>query len=280
MKLVEIADGFPPPWIKLDVDDGRSHLGPGPEHSRRQQPHQLSAALALNPNAERAIILGAGRGRDPFGQLLLNRDGHRGRRRGALQQIAENRRGHVVGEIGDQFQSCARPGRQPFGDECQQLVIQMVLVAQRVLEQQCDVLPAEQLLAGQLVHARIDFDRDHFGRPLGQHSGQRAGAGADFQHQIGGLESPNRPTAGRDSDRSENSGRAECAVRCRLRKSAAAKKRASGGDIAMRHRVGPHAPAPARPAARHFSTYLANRSVSRFTVPPGASCPSVVTARV
>ena len=154
------------------------------------------------------------------------------------------------------------------------------MLRRRVLEQQRDVLPAEQLLAGQLVHARIDFDRDHFRRPLGQHSGQRAGAGADFQHQIGGLE-PRRIDQQPDEIQIDQEILAVPSVRFDADfGKAPLQKRERLVRVAMRHRVGPHAPAPARPAARHFSTYLANRSVSRFTVPPAASCPSVVTARV
>ena len=44
-------------------------FGPRPEDRGRQAAHQLRPALALNPHAQSAVVLGARRGRDPIGQL-------------------------------------------------------------------------------------------------------------------------------------------------------------------------------------------------------------------
>ena len=95
-----------------NVHDGRMHLGPRPEDGRRQDAHHLRLALALDPHAQRTVILGPRPRRDPIGQLLLDRHGHRVGRDVGRQQVGNHGRGDVVRQIRHQLETPARIDRQ------------------------------------------------------------------------------------------------------------------------------------------------------------------------
>ena len=86
------------------MDNRRVDLGPWPEDRRRHHTQDFRSALALHPDAQRAVVLGPRPGDDPVGQFLLNRHGHRGGCDRCGKQIRDDRGGNVVGQVGNNFE--------------------------------------------------------------------------------------------------------------------------------------------------------------------------------
>ena len=171
-------------FVECELQERRRNFWPWPKHGGRQNTQDLGSALRLDPNAQRAVILRAGCGRDAFGQLFLNRYGHRLRRHVAVEQVAQDRRGHVVRQIGSDFEPSARRGGQCGGDGLHNFRIQIVLVPHRVEVEHRHVVEMMQFLAGQLEHWRIDFNRDDGCGLLGQKRRERTRARADLQDDV------------------------------------------------------------------------------------------------
>jgi len=144
--------------------------------------------LALHPDGQRAVVLGPRPGDEPVGQLLLDGDRHGSRRPVGGQQVGENRGGHAVGEIGHELELPIGVGGQLVVDRLHHGGIESVLVLQHVAPEHGDVVHPVQLLAGQLEQIPVELDGDHGGGPGGHQHGQRAGACADFQHDVAGSQ--------------------------------------------------------------------------------------------
>ena len=196
--------------IGHDVNDRRMHLGPRPEDLRRHVADDRDVALGLHPDAEGAIVLRPRRGADPVGQFLLDRRRHRDGQRIGRQQVREDRRGDVVGQIRDELELpagmlrpawLARPRAPPGAcDSCSSGRPAGACVTFGKLA---------QLFRRELKQPRVDFDRDDSRGQLGHAGGQRAQARADFQHHVARPQSPPCRATGRaGSGRSESSGRA------------------------------------------------------------------------
>jgi hypothetical protein len=120
----------------------------------------------------------------PGGSVRDRPQRHRYRQRLDVQQVRNDGGGHVVRQIGDQFQTQPRPLGQPGVDRLQHLGSKTVLVLQGVHLQHRDVAEIDQRLGCQLMQMRIDLDRDHRCRVFRQHGRQRSGARSDLQHDV------------------------------------------------------------------------------------------------
>ena len=63
--------------------------------------------------------------------------------------------------------------------------IEMVLVLEHVHVQHAHVVDSAEGIAGEFVKRRVNFDGEHRAGLVGEQGGHVAGAGADFEHQIG-----------------------------------------------------------------------------------------------
>ena len=115
---------------------------------------------------QEAVVAGAGRGHQSLGDLLLNQED--GARKGETHRLFENRRRDVVGQVADNRLPA------PLG----QIGVEDVAL---------DHLQAR--FAGKLLDAgappgRVHLHRDDACGALQEFLGERAAAGADFDHQI------------------------------------------------------------------------------------------------
>ncbi len=187
MKEVEVRDAAAFFRVQDDVHNRGFNLGPWPEDGGGQDADQAHLTLALHPHAQVPIVLGPGLGGQPVGQLFLDGDGHGLRRGGLGQQVTDQRRGDVVGQIGHQLEMSCGARLPLLVHSVQNSLVDRVLVPQGILAQHGDIFAARQLFRRHLKQMAIQFDRHHRRRSAGQHAGHPSRAGTDFQnHVLGG----------------------------------------------------------------------------------------------
>ena len=88
--------------VPVDADQSRVHPRDGPEHRRRH--HAVPAHLAVEPDlgAGHAVVLAAGLGGEPLGDLGLHHHHHGADRREVGEQVQQRGNGDVVRQVRDQ----------------------------------------------------------------------------------------------------------------------------------------------------------------------------------
>ena len=171
--------------IGPDHDDGAGDLRPRPENCRRHAPpHRFHVGDTLHQHRQRAVILGAGARQQPLRDFPLHHDDHALEGVIRQQEIGQDRRGHRVREVRDQFQTLADAKLLQVLDSLQHKRVQMVLVLEHIGVQQRDVAAACHGLARHLHEGAINLDAEHPPGLVGQPRRQAAGAAADFQNQV------------------------------------------------------------------------------------------------
>ena len=92
--------------IPGEFDERGIHIGSRPEHIAADGAHPFGGAIPGELHARRAVDLGTGLGGESVGHLFLHHHQERAEVVETLQQREQNRRGHVVRQIGDQRKRC------------------------------------------------------------------------------------------------------------------------------------------------------------------------------
>ena len=89
-------------FVPVDAHQPRVHPRNRPEHRRRH--HAVAPDVAVEPelDAGHAVVLAAGFGGEPLGDLGLHHHHHRADRRELGEQVQQRRDGDVVRQVGDQ----------------------------------------------------------------------------------------------------------------------------------------------------------------------------------
>ena len=89
--------------VPHELHDGGADFGAWPEAARRHLPHGLHVVVKLRPHARKPARLRAGTRRQAVRDFRLHEDDHRlGRLRDALDELKENARAGLVGEVRDE----------------------------------------------------------------------------------------------------------------------------------------------------------------------------------
>ena len=146
-----------------------STLGRG-EDRRTDLAHHAGVGEVLEPQRGRAVGLVAGVRREALPDLLLHHDEHPSYERLALEQVQDQRRGDVVGQVRHDHGLATVEDRGVVG-------VQRVGVMDRHP-------PGFDDRTQRLEQVAIDLHRVHLGAGLDQRQRQRSETGADLEHQV------------------------------------------------------------------------------------------------
>ena len=161
-----VARGFTGP----EPDHGRIHPGAGPECVRLDAQERLGRAITLQHDRQAAILTAARAGRDTLGDLFLQHEDHLIGHLNKIQQMKQQGRADVIGQIADDPQA-ATP---------QAAKIKM----QRVTRMHQEIARGFEFGPQAGAQAPVDLDHIQAPRRLQQGPGQRAPAGADFNDVV------------------------------------------------------------------------------------------------
>lgn len=184
MEEEEIGDAGAFFEIGFDEQDRRIDFGTWPEDAGGHDTNDFAIALGLHPNAQRAVIFGAGSGDDPFGQFLLDGDDHAFGERFDGEEIGDDGGRDVVGKVGSEFESSVGDRGDAFANRVEDRILQTVFGFEGIHLQQGDIAEGFKLPARHAGQFAVDLDGDdsasqgcHFGR-------QASSAGTHFKDHI------------------------------------------------------------------------------------------------
>ena len=124
----------------------------------------------LDQNGVRSVVFGAARGRHPARHLQLHHETQRVKALSLLQQLKDERRGNVVGQVGDEL-----VGRRPE---------RLVVEAEGVRFVNDDVVEAPDSPAQLRRHVRVEFDRVYQLRRLREEGRKEASPRSDLEDDV------------------------------------------------------------------------------------------------
>ncbi|MNC36644.1 hypothetical protein D3C75_851780 [compost metagenome] len=111
----------------LQADDRRLHIRLRDKHCARHNTDQLRLAVILHGNAQAAIFLAARGSRHTLGNLLLDHDDNIIKRKLLLQQFHEDRRRHIIRQIGNN--TYLLHGGEIFSKQLLQIHFKYIIIA-------------------------------------------------------------------------------------------------------------------------------------------------------
>lgn len=184
VKRGPVRNRFLPDHVAVDQYDGGIDLWLRPEDGGGQFAQDLQPALRLEPDRQRTVVAGLRDSRHSLGEFELDGDDHPRPGEIGRDEIRDDGRCRVVGQVGDEFQIWLLGDAENGPQGLQDFIRQMVFVPQHILIEQRDVRLIRHFQGRQFGHFRIVFDRDELPRAAGDFPGQAAGACADFENDI------------------------------------------------------------------------------------------------
>ncbi len=139
------------------------------EGARRQREEILNAGVELSGRGEQAIVATAGLGGNAVGDFALNHDNGSIDDRMMVEEVQQDRRGYVVGEIADdgEFFAASEAGE---------------ISREEVLGDDLDGICQFEMLLQVASQDGVEFDSDEAMSTAGKQIRNRSFAGTDFDH--------------------------------------------------------------------------------------------------
>jgi hypothetical protein len=167
-------------WPPGDGDERRVDVGLGQEHGRRHEAGDLRRRPVGDLDRHRAVGVVAHAGRQPLADLLLHHHEHPLDGGHLVEEIGHQRRGDVVGQVGDEHPPPVAEQRRPVEPHG--------VALDDPDTRRLDGLPQQR------HEMTVDLHRRHRCTGLGQRQRQRTQAGADLDHLVA------RPDPGQPGD--------------------------------------------------------------------------------
>lgn len=184
---MEIGDGNGGAIAHVELDHGGMNFRRGPECLRRQFADAPTFSEEAGQYGDGTVVVGRWRGEESVGDFGLNGETHARDAEVREEEIDDERRGDVVGKIGDKFERAAEFCAGLFHgiDERR---CEGGLAGERVGMDEADVLEGGEVFRGDGEDVGVNLDRNDAARTLGEETGEAAGADADFEDAVGGID--------------------------------------------------------------------------------------------
>lgn len=168
-----------------DGDHRTRDVGPRPEALSRKGRDVADLAKGLGDDADLAVVPGAGRGRETFGDLALDGDEEASAARVIEEEREHQGRGGAVGQVGDEREGpIAERGEGGGGERA--LVLEAVAFDQRETGSEFGMSP--EAFAIERGEAGVELAGDDVAATREEFFRERSGAGADLKNEVSGAD--------------------------------------------------------------------------------------------